>query len=398
MAERFEILRRNKYYLFWCRFFVDLNALNAVVQLFYIARGVTLPQIFLLGIAWSVGTLMFDIPSSYLADRWGRKNTILTGVIINVLANGYLFFAHGFWPFFLDTFILAISYSFFFGVEDAFLYDTLREMKQEKVVLKTAGKYASAGRISRILTPLIGVLIAKDLSESQLNILLLINFLSSCLAVFFAIGLSEPKKFLEKYREELNVFKDGVKTFLTNEALRAFAFNKALIFIASFVFWRFYQKELFDLGFSVFLLGLIYPVSNAILVTVFVTAPKISEKLSYSFFLNFITWTTLISTVIFLLSYNKLILFFTSIILLTVATVRDPFFTQQIQWRLKSYNRATTSSILGIFKGASDIPVLLLSGYVATFGNRWVLTIVIGLSLVTLIFFRIKKKYILLAK
>lgn len=392
--KRFELLRKNKFYLFWCRFFVDLNALNAVVQLFYLQRGVTIPQIYLLGIAWSVGTLIFDIPSSYLADRWGRKNTIILGVIINVLANGYIFFANGFWPFFVDTFILAASYSFFFGVEDAFLYDNAREMKQEGIVLKTAGKYSSAGRFSKILTPLIGVLIAKNLSKFQFDILLFINFISSCMAVFFAFALVEPKKYTEKLKQKLSIFTDGLKTFWNSNVLRTFALNKNLIFVASFIFWRYYQDALFKMGFPVLMLGLIYPVSNAILVSVFVMAPGISQKYKYPAIFNSVVWATLLASILFVITDNKLALYFCSIILLTVATVRDPFFFQQIHYRIKSYNRATTSSILGIFKSFSDIPILILSGYIASFGGKWIMILPIGISLITLLAFRIKPEYI----
>lgn len=374
---------------------MDLNAINAVVQLFYLQRGVTVSQIYFLGIAFSVGVLLFDIPSSYLADKWGRKNTILLGVLVNLVANGYLFFANGFWPFFIDTFILAISYSFFFGVEDAFIYDNAKEMKQEGIVIKTAGKYAAAGRVSKILTPFLGVLIAKNLSPSEFNILLFINFISSAFAVFFATKLVEPKRFIEKFRTQLSVFKDGLSTFWNTRALRTFALNKTSIFIASFIFWRFYQDALYTRGFSVLLLGLIYPVSNAILVLVFVLAPRISEKINYPLVFNSIVWATLGASVLFVLTEFKLALYFSAIILLTVATIRDPFFFQQIHYRIKSYNRATTASILGVFKNVSDIPLLLLSGYLASFGGKWIMILPITLSLMALIFFRIKPKYII---
>ncbi|QQG41221.1 MAG: MFS transporter [Candidatus Woesebacteria bacterium] len=396
-SKRFDLLRLNKFYLFWCRFFVDLNALNAVVQLFYLQRGVTLSQIYFLGIAFSVGVLIFDIPSSYLADRWGRKNTIFLGVLINILANGYLFVARGFWPFFIDTFILAASYSFFFGVEDAFLYDNSKEMKQEGIVIKTAGKYAAAGRISKILTPLFGAIIAKNLTSLQFDILLFINFVSSCFAAFFAFKLTEPKRFIAKFQTQLSIFKDGLSTFWNTEALRVFALNKSSIFIASFIFWRFYQDALYTRGFSVLLLGLIYPVSNAILVSVFVLAPKITEKINYSLIFNSVVYITLGASILFILTDFKLALYLSSIILLSVATVRDPFFFQQIHYRIKSYNRATSSSILGIFKNLSDIPLLLLSGYIASFGGKWIMVIPITLSLITIVFFRIKPKYIVLS-
>ncbi len=348
-----------------------------------------------MGIAWSIGTLLFDIPSSYLADKWGRKNTIFLGVIVNVLANGYLFFARGFWPFFIDTFILAISYSFFYGVEDAFLYDNAREMKQEGQVLKTAGKYSIASRLSKILTPFVGVLIAKNLTSLQFDILVLINFISSCFAVWFAANLTEPKRFISKLASKLNIFTEGLKTFWNTESLRIFALNKTMIFIAGFIFWRYYQDALLNMGFSVLLLGFLYPVFNAILIGTFVLAPKITEKISYPFIFGSVVWATLAASILYVITDNKLVIYISAIVLLTVSAIRDPFFFQQIHWRIKSYNRATVSSILGIFKVVSDIPLLLLSGYIASFGGKWIMVLPIALSLIVLLFFKVKPSYII---
>jgi MFS family permease len=391
---RFNLLRRNKYLLFWCRLFVSLNALNAIVQLFYLQRGVTMSQIFYLGIAWSLASLMFDIPTSYLADKWGRRNTILLGVIINVFANGYLFWARGFVPFFIDTFIMSVSFSFFLGVEDAFLYDNLKEMKQEGVVLKTSGKYLTAARGATLLAPLLGVLIAKSLSPLAFNLLLLINIISSCVAVVFAFKLVEPKKFEEQRPSQLGALKDGITTFLRDKALRTFALNKTLIFVAGFIFWRFYQNTLYSLGVPVLLLGLLYFFFNIVLILIFSTAHKIFKHGKPWLIFEFPTWVCLISSILFMFTTTKWLACVLSIFILITVSARDPFFNQQIQWRIKSFNRATTGSILGIFKSMSDIPLLFLSGYLASFGGRWVMLLPITLSLTVLIFLRIKKEYV----
>jgi hypothetical protein len=42
--------------------------MNAVIQLFYLRRGLNNFDILYLGISWSVATLIFEIPTGYLAD------------------------------------------------------------------------------------------------------------------------------------------------------------------------------------------------------------------------------------------------------------------------------------------------------------------------------------------
>jgi MFS family permease len=375
---------------------VELNAMQAIIQLFYLHRGLTFPEIFYLGIAWSLASLIFDIPTSFLADRWGKKKTIVLGVAVNILANLSLFFCFNFVSFFLNTFILSLSFSFFSGVEDAFLYETLKEMKQEGVVLKTSGKYAISTKASKLLTPLIGVLIAHSLSDLQFNIILSINLIGSVIAFLFAGLMIEPQKHLEVVTSRLRHLKDSFSILLRSSILKKITLNKTLIFIASFVFWKTYQKPLLDMGLSVFMLGVLYPVFNSISILVFSKTEYLFKKFDQRLIFDLPVWITLVGSLIFAVSQNKWLSFFLTIFLVITGVIREPFFTQQIQWRLKSQNRATTGSAIGFLKSLLDIPILLFCGYLASFSWRVVLLVPVFLSALTLIFFRLQQKDILL--
>ncbi|KKT55484.1 MAG: Permeases of the major facilitator superfamily protein [Candidatus Collierbacteria bacterium GW2011_GWB1_45_35] len=382
--------------LFWCRFFIELNALQAIIQLFYLHRGVSMSQIFYLGIAWSIATIIFDIPTSMIADKWGRKKTIVLGVVINIFANLSMFFGYGFIPFFINTFLLSVSFSFFSGIEDAFLFDTLKEMKQEGVVLKTSGKYGIAAKASKIVTPLFGVLIAGGLTALQFNLLLGINLISSGVALVFGILLVEPKRHIGRKLTHLRLLKETFSLLQKSPLLRTFAFNKTFIFIASFVFWKYYQKPLTDMGISVLLLGFLYPIFNSVIILIYSKAEYIFNRFDKRLIFEFPIWVTLICSLIFAFSTNKWLSYFVSIFLIFTGIIRDPFFNQQVQWRLKSQNRSTTGSVMGLFKSFFDIPILLLSGYLASFGSLAIMSVPALLSIVTLIFFRINSRDILL--
>lgn len=371
--------------------------MQAIIQLFYLHRGLSLPQIFYLGIAWSLASLIFDIPTSFLADRWGRKKTILLGVFINILANLGLFFSFGFVSFFVNTFILSLSFSFFSGVEDAFLYETLKEMKQEGVILKTSGKYAIATKSSKLLTPLIGVLIAHSLSDTQFNIILSINLLGSIIALIFAGLMVEPRSEGQPIASRLQHLKDSFSVLLSSSILKTISLNKTLIFIASFVFWKTYQKPLSDMGLSVLMLGVLYPIFNSLSILVFSRTEFIFNKFNKRLIFELPVWITLIGSLVFALSSSRWLSYSLSVFLIITGVIREPFFTQQIQWRLKSQNRATTGSAIGLLKSVLDIPILLLCGYLASFGWRVVMVVPILLSTLTLIFFRLRQDSILIA-
>ena len=63
-------LRINKRLMFFTRLFLELKSLNAVIQLFYLSRGLTISQIVYLSLVWSATVLLCDVPSSFLSDKF----------------------------------------------------------------------------------------------------------------------------------------------------------------------------------------------------------------------------------------------------------------------------------------------------------------------------------------
>jgi len=94
-------LKRNFSLMFWLEALTEVKMINVVTAIFLVYRGISVAQIFYTTIVFSVVTLLTELPSSYLADKWGRKKVILlslfclTYVQINVSVN-YLSFLYTF--------------------------------------------------------------------------------------------------------------------------------------------------------------------------------------------------------------------------------------------------------------------------------------------------------------
>lgn len=391
MSGRKHKILKNKYFLFWTRFFVEINAINAVIQLFYLKRGLDPSEILYLGIAWSISTLVFEIPTGYLADSIGRKKTIILGVVLNIVANLLMFVAYGFWPFAAITALLSLSFSCFSGTDDALIYDSLREVGDEKSLLRIAGKYLSAARISKIFTPFIGAIIAKNLTNSQFNILLCINTFSSFAALATSVRLVEPNRFVDVYEKETGAFRDSIILIKNNPNLVKIILNKTLVFIGDLVFWKVYQPLLTSVGFTVIHLGALYLIFQSILTLVYWFPEKIKTKFGGIAIFRLVPFVALLCAIYVFLGTNKWLIYISSMGILLLGSVRDPYFTEVVQNRLKSYNRATATSIFNFFKSVFDIPLLFVSGLLAATDIKNVLLIPILLFAVTVIFFQIKK-------
>lgn len=127
-------------------------------------HGLSLTQAFLLQAAYSITLVILEVPSGYLADRWGRRNTILLGSF--ALFIGMLAYAvtSGFWGFLGAEILLALGVSCHSGTTEALTFDTLLELKEENRYLKVNGLQGFFALGSKAVTSLlVGLLAAVSL-------------------------------------------------------------------------------------------------------------------------------------------------------------------------------------------------------------------------------------------
>ncbi|PIU73708.1 hypothetical protein COS78_00900 [Candidatus Shapirobacteria bacterium CG06_land_8_20_14_3_00_40_12] len=77
-------LRRNFSLMFWLEALTEVKMINVVTAIFLVYRGISVAQIFYTTIVFSAVTLLTELPSSYLADKWGRKKVILLSLFFNL--------------------------------------------------------------------------------------------------------------------------------------------------------------------------------------------------------------------------------------------------------------------------------------------------------------------------
>jgi hypothetical protein len=73
-----------------------------------------------------------------------------------------------------------------------------------------------------------------------------------------------------------------------------------------------------------------------------------------------------------------------------IQSVREPLYSYWVNQHIVSRSRATTLSQLNLLKSLSDIPVLLLAGWMAALDTRYVFVFGALLCLSVLVFFRVK--------
>lgn len=359
--------------MFFIQAFQNIRMVNVVVTLFYVFRGLNLTQVFYLSIIWSITNIVFEVPSSYLADRWGRKKTIILGTLLYFLSCILPIFAHSFLLFAISIFLYALSFACFSGTDDAIIYDTNRELGKHEDSLRRLGQYYSSQRVFKILAPFIGAFLARDLSSAQFVLLLTVDVIFALVGVILSFKLVEPKHhYLEVEKIEAGVMRDALKLIKNNPHLIRAIINQSLIFIASFITWRYHQVLFTDWGLSVLILGIGWSIYHFFAFLLSYFCNRFWSKTSTETTINILNFLQVLFAIVFLVCWyfqmNVYWLFVLFLLYGLAETARWPFFSHLFNKQSNSFNRATTLSLSNLAQNILNTPMLFLAGMLVAKG------------------------------
>lgn len=389
---RFKRLKLNPRLLFIGRALVEIKTLNAIIVLFYLHREVAIDEIFYLSVVFSAAMLLFEVPSGYLADRFGRKRTLLLGAFFFLAVNVSLFFAHGFGQFIWIFILMAAANASFSGTEEAMLFDTLKELKREKKMTEYYGKLHSARNFTKVFLPSIGALIAKELLESQFQILISFNVIAIISSFLILLFLMEPKHEKDVLAREKGIYMESIATIRRNPFLFRAAMNKAIIFVAGFAIWRAYQPFLIEHGISVIWLGVLYFGFHAISFVFKWYLGPLEKRFGV---VKLLRWSTIgivimmLGTITFTIPWVLFLLLMTTFVF---TGSRIPLFAYAMNKHISSRSRSTTLSNLNFIIAVLQIPGMLIAGWMAKTNIELVFVFGLILAVIVLIWFPVREK------
>ena len=131
-----------------------------IIVLFFQEHGLSLTEVMILQAIYSLSVALFEIPSGYIADIFGRKQTIVFSTIFSFI--GFLVFSFfgGFYVFALAQVLVGIGGSLMSGSDSAIIYDTLLETKIKTSYTKIEGRNYAIGNFSEAAAGILGGFLA----------------------------------------------------------------------------------------------------------------------------------------------------------------------------------------------------------------------------------------------
>ena len=130
-----------------------------VYTLFYLHKGLTMGDFFLIQGFCNLSAFVMEIPTGYIGDLFSRKHTLIISIILWIIGHLLLIFADGFALVLLAELIFGITIAFISGTLEAYLYDLLKKRHRESIFHKKYAKMKMLYNLSLTFATLTGAFI-----------------------------------------------------------------------------------------------------------------------------------------------------------------------------------------------------------------------------------------------
>lgn len=349
--------------------------------LFFIQNGLSLLQIGLLESIFHGTSLLCEIPSGMLADRFSYKTNLYLARLSSIGSSILILFGQGnFWIYALAMMVNAWSYNFDSGTSMAFLFDSAVEAGQKDRYLQISSFLSGVAEVTRTL----GTVVAGFFIHGALAWTYYIAIGLSLLSILLIFLMKEPEsKSDERSHLTLKRILEVVKQeWQDKPVLFYWMLTYQLVGTIMCMFYFYYQQKISDLtSWQVSLIMLIGSGFNLLAVYL---ASQIGKKWNSN--QVFPILVALTGLALFLVG-AKTPFAYLSVYLLTNAlyAVYQPIYYNDLQAYLPSSVRATMLSINSMMFSLSMIVIFPLTGwFIDSFGF---VAVFLVLGLITLFSF-----------
>lgn len=217
--------------------------------IFLLDAGLTNFQAFLANAFFTLGQVLFEVPTGIIADSFGRRISYLLGAFTLTVSTVLYFLMwkiHGpFWGWAVTSVLLGLGFTFFSGALEAWLVDALHATGFSGSLDGVFGKGQIAGGAAMLIGSIAGGVVAQMTNLGVPYILraavLLLNF-GTAFFLMKDLGF-QPKKTEHPLREMKGIFKRSIDLSFKNPPVRWIML--AAPFAAGVSFYVFYALQPF---------------------------------------------------------------------------------------------------------------------------------------------------------
>ena len=235
-----------------------------VFYFFMTSRGLGFDEIMMLAAVYSGVVILVEVPTGALADRIGRRESMMAGALAMVVSCIVAYFSHSFLSFLVAEVFAAISMSLCSGADSAYLYDLLEAHGREDEYARVEGK-ASAWHLAGNAA---AFLVGGFLGEIDLALPYLATVGTAGLAFFVAIALRgedhlararvAPRPIGVELKSYMTLMRGALRDVLHSRRLIWIIFYSGVVFVLLRATHYLYQPYLKAIGFGIAETGMVF--------------------------------------------------------------------------------------------------------------------------------------------
>lgn len=254
-------LKKNisKNYLF--TFLKEFNLTHGIWMIYLASKGLSLTELGLVEAIFHITSFLMEIPTGAVADIWGRKASRICGRIGQLISAFILIYSNSFGGFAIGFIVTALSYNLESGAGEALIYDSLKEIGDEKKYMKISG----VNEVIMQAAQTCGLLIGGFLSNYSYTYAYGVTIVVSTLSLIEAFYFVEPDIKIEIEEKRFDTFKNQIsesfKIIVKNKKLGFLIMFSQAIFMFNTSIFFYFQNYLLGKGISKGNIGIILAAS-----------------------------------------------------------------------------------------------------------------------------------------
>jgi len=365
--------------------------LMPVITLFFQSHWLSLTEIMILQVVYSLFIVVLEIPSGYIADIFKRKYSLNIGLFLSCISPLIFILLPWFWWFLVWELILGIWVAFVSWADSAYLYDELVLLKKEKKYQKIEWSYMSVWNFSESAAAFISGFIVVLWFVYLLYWLFAVFFIAFILSLFLTEHSRNAQRGEKlKMKDVLNFIMSKKNTVKSYIAFAAILWTSTLTFL--WLAQPLWKQEWLDIQYF----GIVWWVLNTLVWVAAMFAYKLETKLSLrQIILLFWLWSFVFYILLYFTKNIYLILIISSFFWI-FRWINWPIIKDYINKQTSSKMRATVMSVKSlafrlIFSIISPFVWYLADIYtlhISLLLSGLIFAILWGVSMITILFIK----------
>lgn len=348
---------KNNIYIFLIfDFLTNLSPISFIYVLFLTQKGITLTNIGILLAIYQFSKFIFEVPSGYFSDKFGRKRCAILGQILLIIFLSLSVITNSFYFFVCASFIRGISYAFLSGTTDCLFVESILKLCPDKL-----DHWLSIDKLIFYIAYGCSSFIGGLLALINYEIVFYFNITIQFICLLFVFIFKETNGTNKKQSSSFKMLKQVI---ITRKDILYLIFLPAVIAIIMLPFEDYYPTILKDIGIQEVYAGAIISINFIIAAFIGLKTNKINEKIGYIFTIKFIPYLLSIGFLLMCLFMNIPYLQILIYTIITIgSTINNISYNSCLQKKINNQMRGTIISLRSLFIAIIAIVISPIIGF-----------------------------------